>query len=142
LQRPELDDLPTMPGASIAVQYHFDEGPFGSVAHVLVFEDGRLVRDQWGVIPNADVVVRVPYDEIAYVRSGQHTILDALERGSLEGEIGPMALLAGILEHPAFEAAERATNDHGYVLGALGRLDADPSYTQAMEQLAAATDAE
>jgi hypothetical protein len=140
--RPELDDLPPLPGASVVTQYHFSGGPFGTVAHVLVFEEGRLVRDQWGVVPDPDVVVRVPYEEIAYVRSGRHTILDAIEGGSLEGEIGPLALLAGILEHPAFEAAERATDDHGFVLAALGKLDADPAYTEAMERLAAATDPE
>jgi hypothetical protein len=126
----------------VTAQYHFDGGPFGPVAHVLCFESGRLVRDQWGTVENPDVVVRVRYEAIAPVRSGEWTVIDALEHGTITGEIGPMAMLAGILESPEFQAAERACSNHGFALGVLGKLDADPAFTDAMEQLAQQTDPE
>jgi hypothetical protein len=65
-----------------------------------------------------------------------------MEHGSIDGDIGPMAMLAGILESPEFHAAERATSSHSAALGGLGLLDADPDFTNACEQLAAVTDAE
>jgi hypothetical protein len=138
--RPELRGLPNIPEANIVAQYTFVDGPFGDVNHVMFFEDGKVVRDQWGIVDNPDVWVRVPYEAIAYVRAGERTILDALEHGTIGGEIGPMAMLAGILEAPEFEAAERATSRHSFALAALGHLDAEPAYAAAMEELAKQTD--
>jgi hypothetical protein len=141
-RRDELRDLPRLADASVTVQYLFSDGPFGAVPHVLVFEEGRLTRDLFGVVDEPDVVVRVPYEAIAPVRCGERSILDAIANGAIEGEIGPMAVLAGILESPDFQAAERATGRHGFALAALGLLDADPAYAAAMTELAAKTDAE
>ena len=94
------------------------------------------------MVAEPDVVVHVPYHAIAPVRAGEWTILDAMENGTIEGEIGPMAMLAGILEHPAFQAAERATTRHASALAGLGTLDADPDVERALTDLASATDTE
>jgi hypothetical protein len=138
--RAELDALPRLPDASVTAQYTFTDGPFGDVHHVLRFEDGRLVGDSWGPADDAEVRVRVPYEMIPGVRSGELSILEAIAHGTIDGEIGPMAVLAGILEMPEFQAAERAVAPNGVALAALGHLDADPAFTAAMESLAARTD--
>jgi hypothetical protein len=142
LDRPEIATLPRLADATVTAQYVFSAGPFGTVSHALVFEDGRFVRQVAGVVEDAPVRVTVPYEAIAPVRHGERTILDAIAAGTIDGDIGPMAVLAGILESPEFQAAERATDRHGFALAALGALDADPAYTAAMEQLAAETDDE
>jgi hypothetical protein len=142
VDRPELQGLPRLPDANVAAQYHFSDGPFGAVAHALIFEDGLLVRDHFGTVENPDVVVRVSYEAIAPVRAGERTVLDAIANGTIEGEIGPMAVLAGILESREFQAAERATGRHGFALAALGQLQADPAYAAAMQELAATTEPE
>jgi hypothetical protein len=142
VDRPELDALPRLADASVTVQYRFAAGPFGDVHHALVFDEGRLAREHVGDVDDFDVRVNVAYEDIAYVRAGERSILEALEHGSIEGEIGPMAVLAGILESPAFQDAERALSPHGFALAALGRLDVDPGYTTAMEALANRTDPE
>jgi hypothetical protein len=140
--QPELEAMPTLPGATITVLYDFRDGPFGGVHHVLFFEDGRVARDQWGTVDEPDVTVHVPYHAISKVRSGEWGVLDAMEHGSIEGDIGPLAMLAGVLESPEFHTAEQATSPHAYALGGLGVLDADPDFTSACERLASATDAE
>jgi hypothetical protein len=142
LDMPEIAALPRLPGVDLTAQYVFTQGPFGTVAHALVFEDGKFVRDVEGEVEGYDVRVIVPFAAIGPVRQKEWSILDALARGTIEGELGPMAMLAGILESPEFQAAENATDRHSYALGALGALDADPAFTAAMEQLAAETDAE
>lgn len=139
LGRPELDAMTPVPGATVAVQYHFRAGPFGDVDHVLRFEDGLLVEQRFGSVEHPDVRVDVPYRAIAVVRSGERTIVDALADGSVDGDIGPLAALAGILEDTAFQAAERATGRHAYALAVLGELDAEPAFADAMTRLAAET---
>lgn len=139
LGRPELDAMTPVPGATVAVQYHFRRGPFGDVDHVLRFEDGLLADQHFGTIAHADVRIDVPYRAIAVVRSGDGTIIDALADGSVDGDIGPLAALAGILEDPAFQSAERATGRHAYALAVLGELDSDPEFAEAMTELAAET---
>jgi hypothetical protein len=142
VSRPELQAMPEVPGATITVLYEFGNGPFGAVHHVLFFENGRITRDQWGAVDAPDVAVHVPYQAIIKVRSGEWGVLDALEHGSIDAEIGPLAMLAGVLESPEFHEAEQATGGHSHALGGLGRLDADPEFTHASEQLAARTDDE
>lgn len=139
LGRPELDAMARVPGATLTVAYHFRHGPFGDVDHVLRFEDGLLVEQRFGTADAPDVRVDVPYRAIATVRAGEATILEALADGSVEGDIGPLATLAGILEDPAFRAAERATGRHAYALAVLGELDADPGFATSMTELAART---
>jgi hypothetical protein len=140
--RPELRDMPELPGATITVLYDFRDGPFGAVQHVLFFEDGRVGGDQWGPVEHPDVTVHVPYHAISKVRSDEWGVLDAMEHGSIEGELGPLAMLAGVLESPEFHLAEQATSTHAVALGGLGLLDADPEYAKASEDLAAITDAD
>jgi hypothetical protein len=106
---------------------------------VLVFDDGLLVDQRFGTAEAPDVRVDVPYRAIAAVRSGERTILDALTEGTVDGDIGPLAALAGILEDPAFQAAERATGRQAYALAVLGELDAEPAFADAMTRLAAET---
>ena len=62
----------------------------------------------------------MPYRAVPLVRSGACTIIDALADGTLNGDLGPLALLAGILESPEFHAAEVATGGrvvrHGTII--------------------------
>jgi hypothetical protein len=137
--RPELDGAPSIPGASLLVAYTFSDGPFGVVHHWLRFENGRLVADGLGEIEGADVHVGVPYVSVPLVRSGARTIIEVLEGGTLQGELGPLGLLAGIIEIPEFHAAELATGGHGFALAVVGELWASSAWIQGLEQLAGET---
>jgi hypothetical protein len=53
LCRPELVELPLVQGATLVVQYHYRQGPFGDVDHVLSFVDGRCVDESLGVSADA-----------------------------------------------------------------------------------------
>ena len=120
--RPELSMLPSIPGATLCVQYLFRDGPFGDVMHALVFEDGQLVAQHLGKLERIDAMVEVTYRAMARVRAGEITILAALEGGKVAGELGPLALLAGITESKEFHAAELATGRHAIALAALGQV--------------------
>jgi hypothetical protein len=137
--RSELANLPTIPGASVTVAYAFAQGPFGMVNHWLRFEDGRLVTDGIGEFDEADVHVTMPFSAVPRVRSGECSILDVLEEGTIRGDIGPLALLAGILEGPEFHAAELATGNHAYSLTVLGQLQTNPAWVEGIDRLAEMT---
>jgi hypothetical protein len=139
LGRPELAPAPSVPDASLVVEYTFTGGPFGTVRHWLRYEDGKPVAEGFGTTDAADVRIGIRYREVALVRSGAHTVLDALEGGTIDGAIGPIALLAGILESPEYEAAELASGRHGFALSVLGDLWADPDWIAALDALAAQT---
>ena len=137
--RPELDGVPSIPNASLLVAFTFSDGPFGVVHHWLRFDEARLVGDGIGPIDAADVHVAMPYIGCPRVRSGEVTIIEVLEGGSLKGELGPLTLLAGILELPEFHAAELATGRHGFALAVVGELWANPAWIDGLEQLARET---
>lgn len=133
--QPELKDLPRIPDATFVVQYHYREGPFGLVSYVLAFEDGRVVDERLGDADAPAVTVDVTYRAMALVRCGEMTILEALETGRVDGQLGAMAALAGISESREFHAAEVATGRHAVALAALGELDAHPVYAEAVAAL-------
>jgi hypothetical protein len=139
LVRGELDGVPSIPDASLLFEYTFSQGPFGVVHHWLRFENGRPVADGFGEIEAPDVRVGVAYRAVPLVRSGERTIIDVLEGGTLQGDLGPLGLLAGILESPEFHAAELATGGHGFALAVIGELWSNPVWTEALERLAGET---
>ena len=139
-EHPELAQLPQIPDATLTVQYEYPRGPFGHVSHVIVFVDGRVQGMQLGQVLERDVMVRVSFLAMAKVRSGEFSIYQALEHGGkVDGQLGPLALLAGISESPEFHRAELACSDAALALGSLGEALADPTYQTALDHLAAVT---
>ena len=141
LAHPEVQHLPAVPGASVLVAYRFPGGPFGTVSHWVRFEDGRPAADGFGTAIKADVRVQVPYSTIPLVRAGELSMLEALEQGAVDGDLGSLAVLAGIHESPEFQNAERALVRPTLGLATLGLLWASPAWTDALVQLGETTDA-
>lgn len=137
LRRPEFDDLPVIEEASLVVAYTFRRGPFGLIHHWFQFANGRPSADGFGEPDEADVRIEVEYRAIPLLRSGEQSILDVLEGGSIEGGLGPITMLAGLLDAPEFRSADLASGRHAFALATLGELWADEIWTGALEQLAA-----
>jgi hypothetical protein len=137
----ELAQLPEVPDATLTVQYEYPRGPFGHVSYVIVFVDGRVEGMQLGQVAERDALARVPFLAMAKVRAGEYSIFQALEQGGkVDGQLGPLALLAGISESPEFHRAELACSRAALALGNLGEAMADSTYQAALDQLAAVTD--
>jgi hypothetical protein len=73
------------------------DGPFGDVDYVHHFFDGRLVEERLGSLHERDVVVSMTYRAMALVRAGEWSVIEALEGGSVVGDLGPLAALADAL---------------------------------------------
>jgi hypothetical protein len=136
----ELGALPEVEGATLTVQYRFTQGPFGDVEYWWSFDEGRSVGMGLGVAADPDVRVRITFASMVGVRRGELTIFEALEYdGRVDGDLGPLMLLAGLEESPGVRAAESACGPSGPVLGALGRVTAPPAWQEARQRLAAVT---
>lgn len=137
LGRPEFEGLPVIADAALVVAYTFRRGPFGVVHHWFKFDNGRPADDGFGELDEADVRVEVEYRAMPRLRSGEQTMLDALEGGTIQGDLGPLTMLAGLLEEPEFRAADLATGRHAFALATLGELWADETWIAALDRLAA-----
>jgi len=138
--RPELQELPELPDATLGIQYHFADGPFGAVDYWWRFLDGRSDQMGWGLDPEPDVEVWIPFHHMVGVRTGAISIYEALEGGNrVDGAVGPLMLLAGLQESEELHDAELACGPSGPVLAALGRLRASEGYLAAMDRLAGET---
>ena len=138
--QPELGDLPTIPGASVEVQYEYRNGPFGPVSFGLSFADGQVAGMCLGRLGAADVTVSCSFLQMARVRRGDIAILDVLtDGGTVAGEQGPLALVGGLSESPEFRRAEMACGRSGLVLGVLGEVHGNPTHTASLADLVALT---
>ena len=135
--RPELSQMPSIPGATFQVQYLLRDGPFGDVSYAMTFQEGRVGDELLGTVEKPDVFVDVTYRALARVRAGEITIIEALEGGNVAGELGPLMLLAGVLESEEYHAAELATGRHAIVLAALGQVWRRPDLMFRMRDLLA-----
>src|SRR5262249_45347531 len=95
--------------------------------YVITFEDGQLVDERMAPADGADILGTGTYRVMGLIRAGEITLLDALNAGgTVQGDLGPLATLAGIAESPEFNEAQRATGRHAIALSVLGELDASP----------------
>lgn len=136
----ELALLPEVPGATLVVQFEFADGPFGHVSFWLSFEDGRCAGLDFGRTDEPDVTIAISFQRMVRVRTGETTILEALENGGrVDGALGPIMLVAGLEESPELRAVEMACGPAGAVLARVGEVAASADYTAAMAALAQAT---
>lgn len=139
-QQPELAQLEHYPGLNLDVQYEYQNAPFGPVDFALSIVDGQLDAVSLTRMAEPDVLVRCTFLQMAQVRRGDITILDALVGGATaQGAEGALALLGGISESPEFQAAERACGRSGTALGVLGEVGAGTAYRSTMAALAEIT---
>jgi hypothetical protein len=138
-QRPELASMPRLPGATLDVQYEHPAGPFGHVSYAISFVDGQVGSMMLGKVDAPDAVVEVPYLAMVLVRLGKLSIYQALERGRVDGQTGPLALLAGLSDSEELHAAERACGGSGLALAHLGEVTSVAEFDEAMRSLAVET---
>jgi hypothetical protein len=139
-EQPGLANLPRLPGATVDVQYEHPAGPFGHVSYAISFVDGQIASMMLGSLDEPDAVVEVPYIAMVLVRRGELTIYEAIDQGRIEGEIGPLALLAGLSDSPELHAAERACGPSGLVLAQLGQATSVDGFDEAMRALTGVTE--
>jgi len=139
-ERPELDALPELIGATIVSQNELGNGPFGHVSHWIEYVDGRVAAMDLGRRADADVTVSMPYYAMALRRCGELGVLEAVGLGNVTGEFGPLGVLLGINESPEWQRAQKATGRGAVALGAFGEVAATAAFRSALSALLEETD--
>ena len=133
---PELNDLPSQPQANLLVQYHHLQGPFGHMSWWWRFVEGRSDSAGFGVADESDVTAYLPFANVVAIRLGELSIYEGIDGGRIDGDIGPLMLLAGLLESPETQAAQRACGPRGIPLANLGLVSHQPEVHNALTILA------
>lgn len=136
---PELADLPFQPEATLLTQYRHRAGPFGPFDWWWSFVDGRSDEMHFGLVEDPDVVVKIHFDRLVGVRTDAISIYEAIEGGRVDGEVGPLMLLAGLQESLELHDAELACGPSGPVLANLGRVMDQDVCREGLATLAAET---
>jgi hypothetical protein len=135
-RRAELEQLPTISDATLTIQHLLTAGPFGDIAYVQVWVDGRVTAMWFGTIADPDVSVELLYRNQVRLREGSIAVLDALENGGISGSTGALALFAGLLETQPYQRALRAcVCDGARALATLGEVGATPGYRAALAEV-------
>jgi hypothetical protein len=125
---PALGELPYQPEATLLTQYRHRGGPFGPFDWWWRFIDGEHDSMGFGLTEDdPDVVVMIRYQRLIEVRTDVISIYEAIEGGRVDGDVGPLMLLAGLQESIELHDAELACGPSGPVFANLGLvMDQDP----------------
>ena len=89
-------DQPERPGASARMQYVITGGPDGDVRYYWVLEDGKLLENQLGTLPDAELTLAMSYDDARKIQAGEIDEQAAFMQGRVKVE-GNMAKLMALL---------------------------------------------
>ena len=137
--RPELDEMFLQPDATLLTQYRFSAGPFGAFEWWWRFVDGRSDSMGLGRVEDPDAVVKVPFQKLIGVRTDSISIYEAIEGGRVDGDVGPLMLLAGLQESPELHSAELACGASGPAFSCLGLVVDQPAVREGLQTLAGET---
>ena len=96
-------DQPERPGASARMQYVVTGGPEGDIRYYWVLEDGKLLENSLGTLPDAELTLTQSYEDAKKIQSGELDAQAAFMQGRVKVE-GNMAKLMALL--PITSSAE------------------------------------
>jgi putative sterol carrier protein len=89
-------DQPERPGASARMQYNITGGPGGGVQYYWILEDGKLLENKLGTIPDAELTLTIFWDDALQIQKGELDEQAAFMQGKVKVE-GNMAKLMALL---------------------------------------------
>lgn len=89
-------DQPERPGASARMQYSITGGPDGGVQYYWVLEDGRLLENKIGTLPDPELTLTIFWDDAMQMQKGELDEQAAFMQGKVKVE-GNMAKLMALL---------------------------------------------
>lgn len=96
---------PERPGASARMQYVVTGGPDGDIKYYWVLENGKLIEAQLGEIPDAEITLKVTYDDSVKIQKGELDANAAFMQGRLkaDGNMGKLMQLMPLTNSPEYK---------------------------------------
>ncbi len=96
-------DQPEHPGASARMQYVLTGGPDGEVRYYWVLENGKLLENRLGDLPDPDLTLTMTYEDARRVQAGELDPQAAFMQGRIK-VAGNMTMLMALM--PITNSAE------------------------------------
>jgi putative sterol carrier protein len=105
-QREIAQEFPERPGATAHLQYIVTGGPDGEIRYYWVVENGKILEDQLGEDPDAEVTMTITYDDSMKMQKGELDETAAFMQGRLkvQGNMGKLMSLMPLTQSPEYKA--------------------------------------
>lgn len=105
-QRKIAQEFPERPGATAHLQYIVTGGPDGEVRYYWVVENGKVLEDQLGEDPDAEVTMTITWDDSMKMQKGELDETAAFMQGRLkvQGNMGKLMSLMPLTQSAEYKA--------------------------------------
>ncbi len=102
-------DQPERPGASARMQYVVTGGPEGDIRYYWVLEDGKLLENKLGTIPDPELTLTIFWDDAMQMQKGELDEQAAFMQGKVkvEGNMAKLMALLPITSSPEYRALQQ-----------------------------------
>ncbi len=101
---------PERPGSSARLQYVITDGPDGEVKYFWIVEDGKLLDNRLGELPDAEVTLTETYEDAMRIQKGELDANAAFMQGKIRvgGDVAKLMALLPITMSPEFAEFNKA----------------------------------
>jgi predicted lipid carrier protein YhbT len=105
-QREIAQEFPERPGATAHLQYIVTGAPGGDIRYFWVVDSGKLLQDELGEDPDAEVVLTLSYEDSVKIQKGELDETAAFMQGRLKvtGNMGKLMSLMPLTQSPEYKA--------------------------------------
>jgi putative sterol carrier protein len=105
-QREIAQEFPERPGATAHLQYVVTGAPGGDIRYFWVVDSGKILQDELGDDPDAEVILTLSYDDSVKIQKGELDETAAFMQGRLKvtGNMGKLMSLMPLTQSPEYKA--------------------------------------
>jgi alkyl sulfatase BDS1-like metallo-beta-lactamase superfamily hydrolase len=104
---------PERPGATATMQYVVTGGPDGEIKYFMQIENGHLVKQALGELPDAEVTMTMTYDDSMKVQKGELDANAAFMQGRVKvaGNMAKLMALLPLTNAPEYKDLQQRIRD-------------------------------